>query len=243
MKLEVLIMKNQINWRTLERPHGVEERALVGANLRAESQGDEMALTGYAASFNVLSQDLGGFRERIAPRAFSLSLASNPDVKCLLNHDPNYVLGRTKSGTLAIAEDDRGLKFRCQLDKNQSMHRDLHAAIKRGDLDQCSFAFKVPDGGDDWDEAEEDGVPFVRRTVRNCSLMDISAVCYPAYNAPGATVVAARKLGLSTDAARRARCAEIGEIIRQQRIAEAGRNVAEDLVWLRRMNEIPGKQR
>jgi uncharacterized protein len=231
-------MNNHINWRTLERPTGVEERAIVGANLRAESQGDEMALTGYAASFNVLSQDLGGFRERIAPRAFSLSLASNPDVKCLLNHDPNFVLGRTKSGTLAIAEDDRGLRFRCQLDKNQQMHRDLHAAIKRGDLDQCSFAFKVPDGGDDWDESEENGVPFIRRTVRNCNLMDVSAVTYPAYNAPGATVVAARHLGLKTDAQRRARVAEIGEQIRADRIAQAGRDVAEDLAWLARMAQF-----
>jgi HK97 family phage prohead protease len=233
------IMNNHINWRTLERPHGVEERAIAGASLRAESQGDEMALTGYAASFNVLSQDLGGFREMLAPRCFAQSLASNPDVKCLLNHDPNYVLGRTKSGTLALAEDDRGLRFRCQLDKNSQMHRDLYAAIKRGDLDQCSFAFKVPDGGDDWSEAEENGVPFVKRTVRNLTLMDVSAVTYPAYNAPGATTVAARQLGLKTDAQRRARVAEIGEQIRRDRIAQAGRDVAEDLKWLRRMAEIP----
>jgi HK97 family phage prohead protease len=231
-------MKNQINWRTFERPSGVEERAF-GTIVRGESQGAEMALVGYACSYNVLSQNLGGFRERIAPGAFRLSLASNPDVKCLLNHDSNYILGRTRSGTLQIAEDDRGLKMRCQLDKNQSMHRDLHAAISRGDISEMSFAFTIPDGGDDWDEAEENGVPFVRRTLRNVNLIDVSPVVAPAYNSPGATSVAARQLGLKTDAQRRARVAEIGEEIRRDRIAQAGRDVAEDLKWLRRMAEIP----
>jgi Escherichia/Staphylococcus phage prohead protease len=217
---------------------GIEHRTVAG--LRSESQGDEMSLVGYAASFNVLSQDLGGFREMLAPRCFAQSLASNPDVKCLLNHSPDHVLGRTKSGTLVCAEDDRGLKFRCQLDRNSQMHRDLHSAIKRGDIDECSFAFTVPQGGDDWDEVlGETGERFIKRTVRNLNLMDVSAVTYPAYNAPGATSVAARHVGFLSDSARRARAAAIGEAIRADRIAQAGRDVAEDLRWLARMAEIP----
>jgi HK97 family phage prohead protease len=217
---------------------GIEHRTVAG--LRSGSQGDEMSLVGYAASFNVLSQDLGGFREMLAPGAFSQSLASNPDVKCLLNHDNNYILGRTRSGTLQLAEDDKGLKMRCQLDRNQQMHRDLHAAIRRGDISEMSFAFTVPQGGEDWDEVVgETGERFIKRTVRNVNLFDVSAVVAPAYNAPGATSVAARHAGALSDAQRRAHCAAIGEMIRADKIAQAGRDVAEDLVWLRRMAEIP----
>jgi HK97 family phage prohead protease len=222
----------------MNKPTGIEKRAVAG--LRAESQGEELALVGRAASFNVLSPNLQGFRERIAPGAFTRSLAKQVDIKCLLNHDPSLILGRTKSGTLKVWQDDRGLNYRCQLDHNQQMHRDLHSAIKRGDLDQCSFSFSLADGdGDFWDEGEENGERFVRRTLRNLDLLDVSPVTFPYYDSEGATAVAARHAGGVTDAARRARCAAIGEAIRADRIASAGRDVAEDLKWLRRMAEIP----
>src|SRR6185437_3921662 len=114
------------------------------------------------------------------------------DVRCLFNHDASQVLGRRSAGTLEVEEDDRGLKFRCSLDENNSAHMNIRSSILRGDINQCSFAFTVdPAGGDEWDEAQESGVRFLRRTLRKVNLMDVSAVTYPAYNSPGATVVAA----------------------------------------------------
>jgi HK97 family phage prohead protease len=176
----------------------IERRTINGAaELRADdSQGDEMALVGYACIFGNLSKDLGGFRETIAPGAFTRTLKEGADVKALVNHDPNQVLGRLKNGTLKLEQDARGLKFRVQLNPDSQAHRDLYASIKRGDLDECSYAFMVnaPDG-DTWDEAvDENGKRFQRRTLRDLNLIDISAVCYPAGNE---TSVAAR----STDAA------------------------------------------
>src|SRR5713226_163265 len=79
-----------------------ETRTISNASLRAQSQGDEMAISGYAASFNVLSQDLGGFREVVAPGAFKRSIDAGADVKALFNHDASRILGRTKSGTLKV---------------------------------------------------------------------------------------------------------------------------------------------
>jgi uncharacterized protein len=170
---------------------GPEKRTFA---IRAvDGDDDDMVLEGYAASYNTLSQDLGGFREMIAPGAFKRSLEAGDDVKCLFNHDPSRILGRRSAGTLTLTDTKLGLCFRCQLDPNNTDHRNIHASIKRGDIDQCSFAFQVPDGGDDWDEETDSaGKKFIKRTLRNVTLMDVSAVTYPAYNATGATAVSAR---------------------------------------------------
>lgn len=150
--------------------------------LRAESQGDEMSIIGYAALFNTTSRNLGGFVERVAPGAFTRSLKDNADVKVTFNHDPNQVLGRTKSGTATVEQDERGLKFRCQLDPTNTMHRNLHASVKRGDIDECSFAFRAPKDGQTWEEnADGDNDIMAVRTLTDVDLVDVSAVTYPAY--------------------------------------------------------------
>lgn len=155
----------------------------IASELRAESQGDELSLAGYAALFNSDSKDLGGFKERIAPGAFTRSLQAGDDVKCLINHDPSHLLGRTKNGTLTLSQDERGLKFRVALNPESQAHRDLHALIKNGTMDECSFAFTIAPNGDSFDEAEdENGQRYQRRTLRDVNLMDVSCVTYPAYN-------------------------------------------------------------
>jgi len=163
--------------------------------LRATSQGDEMVLSGYAARFGSISKDLGGFRETVQKGAFSRSLASDQDVVCLFNHSENHVLGRRSAGTLLIGEDASGLRFRCQLDPNNTEHRNLHASVKRGDVNQCSFAFTVngKDGCSWEDQQDERGTPFVLRTLKDVNLFDVSAVTQPAYSG---TSVSARAQAL-----------------------------------------------
>jgi len=209
---------------TLERRNFVK-------SLRAVIQGDELALVGTAASFNVPSPNLQGFREVIAPGAFALSLAApESDVKCLVNHDPSLILGRQKNGTLKVWEDGHGLNYKCQLDPNNSAHRDFYASIKRGDIDECSFAFTVPDGGDAWDEMQDPETKqyVLRRTLRAINLLDVSAVVYPYYDSPGATTVQARQVATG-DAARAARADAIGKQILADRLAVVGSLVAQDL--------------
>ena len=147
-----------------------------------------MKLSGYAARFNELSGDLGGFRELIRPGAFKRSLETGADVVATLNHDVNFVLGRTKSGTLKLREDSYGLAFECALDPGNSMHQNVHASIARGDISECSFAFTVSDGGQLW---EQDGT-FAKRTLCDVNLLDVSAVTFPAY--PGTEVSARAKV-------------------------------------------------
>jgi Escherichia/Staphylococcus phage prohead protease len=160
-----------------------EIRTITNAGLRAVggTGADPMALMGYAAKFGKYSQDLGGFFERIAPTAFSRALKEKQDVRALLNHDPNLILGRTKNGTLTLSVDDVGLSFRVEL-PNTQVARDLHTSVARGDIDQCSFAFKVPTGGDNWGEdKDENGNYFASRELQDVDLFDVSCVVYPAY--------------------------------------------------------------
>jgi Escherichia/Staphylococcus phage prohead protease len=230
--------------------------------LRADPKdADEMVLEGLAASYNQVSSDLGGFREQIAPGAFRRSLEENHDVKMLLNHDPNHILGRVHSGTLTLKDKSDGLHFRCQLDPNNSSHQNVYASVKRGDLAHMSFAFSLPQvenvtgrgqaappenvhPGDVWDYGEEKGKKFVRRTLKDVKLHDVSVVVYPAYSGPDSTAVAARCASMAAhckptdtrsdadiDDSNRARCAALGREIEadlQRRIEAAGRAVAED---------------
>jgi Escherichia/Staphylococcus phage prohead protease len=159
------------------------ERRFLQTELRVFSDADSgpmMRVQGYAAKYNTLSSNLGGFKERCAPGCFSRSISAGADVRALINHDPNLVLGRRSAGTVEISSDNVGLRWTCTL-PDTSYARDLYALIKRGDVSQCSFAFSVED--EDWaDETDpENGERVSIRTLRDVNLLDVSAVTYPAY--------------------------------------------------------------
>jgi hypothetical protein len=160
-----------------------ETRLLPDSALEVRTaEGKAPAIRGYGARFNVLSENLGGFREQIKPGAFAGVLAD--DVRALINHDPNFVLGRTTAGTLKIGEDERGLWYEVDL-PDTSAARDLVQSIKRGDVTQSSFAFRIAADGDSWDEDAETGA-IIRTVTKMGRLYDVSAVTYPAY--PDASV-------------------------------------------------------
>ncbi len=109
------------------------------------------------------------------------------------NHDPNFVLGSTKSGTAKVFDSAEGLRFTVQLDATNTMHADTYNSVKRGDLDACSFAFRVPAGGDSFTPTKDAaGAPIALRTLKDVDLVDVAIACYPAY--PQGTQVDARSL-------------------------------------------------
>lgn len=136
--------------------------------------GDGNTLVGHAAVFNTVIE-LGYFREQILPGAFKKTLSDNADVRALFNHDPNIILGRTKSGTLKLREDDTGLLSEISM-PDTAHGRDLMTSVKRGDIDQMSFAFQAVQ--EQWDETDENN-PI--RTITEARLFDVSPVTYPAY--------------------------------------------------------------
>jgi len=149
-----------------------------GGEFRVSRTDDGSSLRGHAAVFNSLSENLGGFREQIKPGAFKWAL-ENDDVRALINHDSNLVIGRNTAGTLRMKEDKTGLAVEIDLPDTQAA-RDLSVSIERGDISQMSFGFRVRAGGQEWGE-DDDG--DVIRTLTDLSLFDVSPVAYPAYPA------------------------------------------------------------
>lgn len=148
--------------------------------LELRAEGDGNTFTGYAALFNSPSEPLP-FREIIAPGAFKRSLRSRNDVKLLWNHDSGQVLASTRSGTLRLEEDSRGLKVIASL-PDTSTGRDAKELISKGIVDAMSFGFTVPAGGDSW---SADGQT---RTLKSVRLLETSIVAWPAYSATSGTV-------------------------------------------------------
>ncbi len=148
----------------------VEQRAYDGEIKAAE---ESRTVEGYASVFNSMSEDLG-FREVILPGAFRDVLDN--DVRALYNHDSNYLLARTTSGTLELKEDDKGLYYRFEM-PNTSYGNDMLELFRRGDLTQSSFGFTVEK--DNWRMEDGQQVRYIERVG---SLFDVSPVVFPAYN-------------------------------------------------------------
>ncbi len=145
---------------------GPEQRTIDVDVQDVETRGK--TVHGYAAVYGAEAH-INNTVETIAPGAFAGVL--NADVRALLNHDPNIVLGRTKSGTLRLSDDERGLRFELDLPESRT---DLREAIARGDLDGASFRFVV--GDEQWDGD--------RRTITSVrELHDVTLATYPAYPA------------------------------------------------------------
>lgn len=151
------------------------ERRAFTTKLEVRQDEGTPVLTGYAAKFNRESQMLGWFIEVIAPGCFAKSI-QEADVRALFNHEPNFVLGRNKSGTLRLEEDGTGLMYEVDPDLENSDHRNVVRMIERGDVNQSSFGFEVVK--DEWDYSDPDRIV---RTLKEVKLYDVSPVTYPAY--------------------------------------------------------------
>lgn len=156
------------------KPDGEERRVITIGGLEVRAlEGAAPVLAGYAAVFGELSEDLGGFREKIASGAFAKSLGG--DVRALFNHDPNLILGRTKSKTLVLAEDNKGLRVEIT-PPDTEFGRGVVEAVRRGDVDQMSFGFRTKK--DKWEDGENNTLV---RTLIEVDIFDVSPVVFPAY--------------------------------------------------------------
>ena len=131
-------------------------------------------IVGYAAVFNQLSEDLGFFREKIAPGAFAGSIATE-DVFALWQHQTDKPLARKANRTLGLREDTIGLAAEIT-PPNTTWGKDALAAVESGLVSHFSFGFQTI--RDEWDYSNRD-MPI--RTLLEVKLFEVSPVTFPAY--------------------------------------------------------------
>ena len=163
------------------------ERRVITSKVEFRADDEEPKIEGIASRVNEW-YDLGYFEERVSKGAFDSIMKD--DVRALFNHDPNLVLARTKSKTLELFTDNKGnLAYRYKTPQ-RSYALDLEDAVKSGDVDQSSFAFRVAEEKWEWRDDNKDLKKDRRTILKLEKLYDVSPVTYPA---SPSTNVAARK--------------------------------------------------
>lgn len=158
----------------------MEHRSHKGTiEIRAADDGSPI-IAGYAAVFNRDSSDLG-FIEQVDPRAFDKTLRE-ADVRGLGNHQADWLLGRSKAGTLRLAADSVGLRYEIDVNVNDPDGLRALEKVKRGDMDGSSFSFQTIRDEWNWDMTPP------QRRLLEVALVDVGPVTYPAY--PDATASA-----------------------------------------------------
>jgi HK97 family phage prohead protease len=156
-------------------------------SLPIEFRADEVAgkgnvISGYAAKYYD-SRDLStqyelwdGCYERLQPGCFDSALKRPDDVRCLFNHDPNLIIGRTAAGTLILTVDKVGLRYECTLPETGA-GPGVAEAIQRKDVTGCSFSFDCLVCT--WTEDSANDVCY--RDITDVMLYDVGPVTFPAY--------------------------------------------------------------
>ena len=161
-------MNDTFNW--IAKPID-EKRTIAYSNLEMRAEGDGNTLVGYASVFDSPSEPMP-FIEYVKRGAFAKTLNDGADVRLLIDHE-GVPLARTKSGTLVLEEDDRGLRVEADLDPSNPDAARIISAMKRGDLSQMSFAFRTIKDSYNSDRSV--------RELKEVQLFDVSVVTFPAY--------------------------------------------------------------
>ena len=151
-------------------------RSIGKLQTRADNnETDEMKIEGYFVIFNSETKLFENYYEEISDKAFKdIDLT---DIRALADHDTAKVLGRTKSQTLSLTVDDKGLYGEITINKNDGEAVNLYERVKRGDIDQCSFGFNILN---ETMEQRADGT--TKWTITEIELFEVSVVTFPAYS-------------------------------------------------------------
>lgn len=153
-----------------------ERRSFVGAVQVREEDGVKI-IEGHAAVFGQTVDIAGWFDEEIESGCFDRALKEKQDVRCLANHDPSRLLGRTKSGTLSLSIDKTGLKYEDQVPETTAGN-DTVISIERGDMTGSSFGFIIRK--QEWIYGKDGDKD--KRIIKDVDLFDVSPVTFPAYD-------------------------------------------------------------
>lgn len=191
----------------------LETRFTTGTvEVRAGDTGKRLG--GYALKYERLSQNLGGYVERILPGAIDKTLSEGTDVMCRFQHEDRYLLGLTSSGTLRLLPDTEGLVYEVDVPATDYGQNCLVLA-ERSDLRYSSFAFYTV--RDDWGLTDQ-GFPM--RSLVEIKIVDVAPVVQPAYldTSTGLRSLAEHR-GLDVEeVAERAKANSLAELLRSDAV-------------------------
>lgn len=142
--------------------------------VREEGKQEDYLISGYFAVFNQETELYPGVYESIDRKAFKNTL--DADVRALINHDTSLVLGRTKSGTLSLKIDEKGLYGEIKINPYDTDALNIYERVKRGDVTQCSFGFTIND-----EEAEYRDDGSAHFIIKDLNLYEVSVCTFAAY--------------------------------------------------------------
>ncbi|MEI3639482.1 MULTISPECIES: HK97 family phage prohead protease [Lactococcus] len=158
----------------MEKRKNYQVRNFRSLDLNANDEAAEKIISGYFIVFNSETELYEGCFEEIAPESFDNVDLS--DVRALIDHETSKVLGRTKSGTLTLSVDAKGVYGEIKVNENDTEAMNLYSRVQRGDVDQCSFGFSIIDEAM---ETRDDG--SYKFTIKAIELFEVSVVTFPAY--------------------------------------------------------------
>lgn len=138
-----------------------------------EEQG--RTISGYAVRYNETSRYIGWY-EVIAPGAITQEVINRSDIFMTYNHATDNFLARSRNGEgtlkLEVREDGIYFEFECP---DTAFGNDVLTKIKRGELDECSFAFTI--SADDDAELWERNGEELHRTIYKIDRLYDCAIC------------------------------------------------------------------
>ncbi|MGO3006367.1 MAG: HK97 family phage prohead protease [Lactococcus cremoris] len=158
----------------MEKRKNYQVRNFRSLDLNANDEAAEKIISGYFIVFNSETELYEGCFEEIAPESFDNVDLS--DVRALIDHETSKVIGRTKSGTLTLSVDAKGVYGEIKVNENDTEAMNLYSRVQRGDVDQCSFGFNILDEAM---ETRDDG--SYKFTIKAIELFEVSVVTFPAY--------------------------------------------------------------
>lgn len=141
---------------------------------RTQETDGKRYIEAYFAVFDSVYEIWPGMTESIDRGAFDGALED--DIRCLTDHIPHLVLGRTHAGTFELRVDTHGLWGRVQINEEDSDALNLYARVKRGDVSQCSFGFDILE-----EDCEHRADGSTHYKIKRVKLYEGSICTFPAY--------------------------------------------------------------
>lgn len=147
----------------------------IKAEFRLNEKPEGRTISGYAVRFNEQSRYIG-FYETISPEAITQDVINRSDVFMTYNHSTDNFLARSRNGNgtlhLELREDGLYFEFDCP---DTAFGNDVLTKIRRGELDECSFAFTLSqdDGSEVWEKLDNE----YHRTIMKIDRLFDCAIC------------------------------------------------------------------